>query len=160
MPDLGTRLLQVADALTARIQANWNPVAPDVVTRKYVERSQLAPTPGRRVWVVPTAARLVEAATRGPTWLKEFKIGLRCLEYYSDPGKPLDAWVDQRVAFVGQRLHDDLLLVADPATFLLGTFYVPEDALPEVTEIADAELILNHKAFWAEVEFTFRGIEP
>ena len=81
MPDIGTRLLAVCDGLQIRLETGWQPAEPDEVIRDYWFETDLKTLTGRKVYVFPAGAKLVQHASRG-AYLKEFRVSIRIVEKY------------------------------------------------------------------------------
>lgn len=148
----------MADGVKDLIQAAWTPASPDFALRDYVTEDTLKAlfeAGGRQVYVFPAGSRIVRPLARGAGGvtikLYEHKVSIRGLEFYTGDGRPTKAWIDTRVKFFGQYVHD-VLDLEDPASYLLGSLWTETI---EVPVWADPDFLLGSKLWWAECEVAF-----
>lgn len=152
---MAERLLEVADIAAAAVNAAWAPTGDNVVSRAYGDEEKRHSMPGRRVYVFPIGKREVEKITRTETeWA--YRLAVLTVEKCPDPGLPSDAWMDERVEFVGEKVFD-VLNVDDPDDWLgtpaeLYTFEI------DWSEVYDFEAYRTLGCFWSVVEVELREI--
>jgi hypothetical protein len=145
------RLLEVCDAAAAALVVAAEPAEPDEIVRDYVTEDELATLEGKRTFVFPAGCAQVARLSRSEV-VNEYRVAVRVVERYTDPGRPTREWVDERVVALGSEVYAALDRI-DPTDYLLGTLWA------ETIEVADAanpDAILGAKLFWAEVEVAFR----
>jgi hypothetical protein len=146
------RVLAACDGVAEAINAVWMPVPPDVCRRSYGEEIDADRLDGRRVLVMPTSARWAEQITRA-AGLHENGVSVLVVERYAQAGKPIEEWMDERVAWV-----QDLLDLFDNARYprALADFY-PQGT--NVEPVYDQEEYLSRKLFVSVLQLTLRGQE-
>jgi hypothetical protein len=155
---MASRVAEVADALADAIRTAWGPNAPDAVSRVWFKKINLDPEKpdvltGRQVFVIGGVAERAEVIDRAEQQ-RRYTVGVLTCERYTDaPGDVPDAWIDERVAFVEQKVFNTL---ADPHLDILGGTVVGEvDAVPAIDVPVDREMIQTKRAFWSVATFTF-----
>lgn len=158
---MAARIIDLADAAAAAIEAAWSPVAPDAVTREYAPDVVTNPddpavVTGRRVYVLPAGYGDEGFATRAELD-KRYTLSVMVVERYADgPGPVPTAWVDERVAFVEEMVWR---VLRDPALTLLDGDVIPatEDTA-EVTAVYDFAELPEKLLFVSVARFTFMEI--
>lgn len=160
---MAARINAVCDAVVTAVTAAWNAsltppavvATPDEVSRVYLTPVDLRTLTGRKVWVSP-AGFTDENASRGEG-LGVYSVALIVAERYTSAGQPTRAWLDTRVEFV--ELIFDLLKdykpKRNPLTAGSLKLWTEQAAVGEVYSF---EYLSSQHAFWAELEFEFRGI--
>lgn len=161
------RILSVCDAVASFIRTTWQPTAPSAVTRTYgpdvglTTDDESTLLSGRQVFVFPASYAVPVQVTRAEV---EWRYGVTVLvverfdEDGETPGKPPNAWMDERIAFVENSIFKPL---RDQDLTLLGSI-IP--ALAEGGEVArvevvyDLNLFLQHRAFWSQVTLPFEEV--
>lgn len=157
---MASRILTVCDAAVARINSVWGPASPDTVARAYrwkPSQRELNSLVGRHVRVFP-ASYGDELENRGED-RHRFGVSIIALERCADAGVPPDAWMDERLEWVQDKIADALDYDGrgGASAFLTaGSMKL----LTETIEVAtyDVEYQESLHLFWSEIEMTFFAI--
>jgi hypothetical protein len=158
---MSARILEFSDAVTAAIQAAWNPVAPSAVSREYGAEVILTDDDsdvlkGRRVFVFPTTYEAPEFVDRAEL-LRTYSVGIVIVERYTDDaGYPTKSWMDARVLFVEQTIYR---LLRNPMLVLADTLIPAPNSPGTVDVVYDLDLFLQQKTFWSVCFFTFQEVD-
>lgn len=152
-------VLDLCDALAARIAAALASPTEAAVSREYVSTETVPDAAGLKVWVFPVRD-FSEPLTRGEDqWT--YEVAVVVTDFYGEQGKPADAWVDARKLFTEAA-------VTRPLDFSHGTFDFTTAAgtarrvwsVPTDQPVYDAEALATRKLFWWDGRFQFQEIQP
>lgn len=156
---MASTLLAIADALVTKIDADWNPTAPNAVSRKYLPD---IPNPkdfteGRQVWVVPAVATQADIASRAKDRNVFTLWVLFTAKFPADTqGQPTQSWIDDEVDFV----EDVWRLVTEARGTLLPSplddVVAGESRMPV---LYDDELLRENRLFHTGIEVVYERDE-
>jgi hypothetical protein len=155
-PPALARIDEVADAVVARVKAEWNPTSPSAVTAPDVPELDTKKLKGRQVYVLP------DSFTGGPVTRAEdandYTLVLLVAEVYPHGGTVDKKWRRERTAFCEWLVND---VLGDPrAARLLAVEGDPNSGLwpesAEVSTVYDVEELEERKLLLSVLRITFR----
>lgn len=151
---MAARVTEVRDAVKGAVEAWWQPSAADEVLTAWRADLDVKGWRGRKVYVFPA-----EYATENVTRADEqgdYTLSVLVAERCPDAGDPLDAWLDDRAAWV-ESLYE---MLSAPALRLLPTPGEPYSGLwcerAAVVSVYDLEMLTQAKMFMSEIAVTYR----
>lgn len=146
------RLIEVADAVTDRIEATLDDPASTTVSREYTLDIKAASVTGRLVYVLPGGVENQGPANRATDY-DHYKIGVVVVERYTGTGPAPKEWLDARLLWVESQIWNRLQDVRQG--LLLGCLW------PQLSNwlAYDYDLLREKKLFWSELEITYREDE-
>ena len=151
-----TPILTMLDSLVTRISTQWGPTGNDAVSRVYQTPVKTSEIVGRKVYLFP-AEYDDESATRAED-LITYRVAIIVAERYEAAGEPTVAWVDTRVDFVNDLLDWlEFLGTSGNPLHAIGTREI-KTLSREPVQVYDVEMLVKHKMFWSELEFTFQEL--
>ncbi len=155
---MAARVIEVADAVVAFLQASWVPVAPDLVERVYGAEFGLTVgyeplLAGRRLMVYPATYEHPNLETR-TIYRKEFVLKVCGVERYTgDEALPPKEWMDDRVEWFEKKVF----LPLRNQNLVVLTSLIPSLENPAtVDEVYDIAKYFENKTFWTTGTFSFQ----
>lgn len=152
---MSARVVEVRDALKARVSEWWGAAAPNEVRSPWRMDYRTAELVGRKVDIYP-AEYASDNATRGAEQ-GDYRFLIVVAEVYPDPGDPPDDWIDERVAWCESLLN---ALDDRDAARLLPTDGEPYSGLwcelAAVTTVFDLEELTTRNFFFSVLDVTYR----
>ncbi len=155
------RVIEVADAAVAVIQAAWAPTAPDLVKRVYGAEFGLTKgyeplLEGRRLMIYPANYSHPALETRSK-YKKEFVLTAVGVERYTGTeAYPPDSWMDERVEWFEQQVF---LPLRNQQLVLLDSLIPSLEQPATVDEVYDIAKYFETKTFWSTATFAFQEIQ-